>query len=161
MGRFSRSIGRGIDELEVRRSLGGAGAEPSQSIVDDPSDAISQTQAAIANGLPEVQFGLKAIYRPLSRVSNVVRSDLLESEDHRKFSPQYKMRTPRRVAQIITNQKTARSLRPSLSSQLQFKDKKHTLICVRRKIRKEVILAKGRGGANRRPRRNPNSNIWC
>lgn len=39
---------------------------------------------------------------------------------------------------------------------------KNTLVCVRRKIRKEVILATGKGGSKRkRPRFNKNSHIRC
>lgn len=39
---------------------------------------------------------------------------------------------------------------------------KEALVCARRKIRKEVIFASGRGGSKvRPPRHNFNSKLWC
>lgn len=34
-------------------------------------------------------------------------------------------------------------------------------VCVRRKVRKQVLMAKGKGGKNRPPRRGPWSHIHC
>lgn len=45
---------------------------------------------------------------------------------------------------------------------LGFAVPKRVAVCVRRKTRREVLLAKGRGGGrNRRPRRNEWSNVSC
>jgi len=42
-----------------------------------------------------------------------------------------------------------------------FKNPERVLVCIRRKQRREVLLAKGRGGANRKPRRSYYSDVRC
>lgn len=162
MSRFLRvrSLGREVDEVESRLRYGGAGAEPTQSAEDPLGRDLS---TSIASGLPQVRFGLQALYRPLSRVSSVVRSDVSSYEDHRLFTPAEKaLRSTRRVSQIVTHRPKAGSRRASqLPWALSFKDPTHAIICVKRKMRREVLMAKGKGGANSRPRRRSTSNIWC
>lgn len=53
-------------------------------------------------------------------------------------------------------------LRDTLPARLFF-DKPHRIdLCIRRKVRREVLLALGRGGGNhRRPRRNEWSDVSC
>lgn len=52
--------------------------------------------------------------------------------------------------------------RRRFSHVVKFQDPSGVLICVRRKVRREVLHAKGRaGGRVRRPRRNEWSNISC
>lgn len=50
----------------------------------------------------------------------------------------------------------------SVVHHIGFANPKKVLICIRRKMRREVLLAKGRGGGgHRRPRRSHYSNIVC
>lgn len=46
-------------------------------------------------------------------------------------------------------------------ARLGFANALHTMVCVRRKRRRQVLFAKGRSGRSRRGRRNRYSNIWC
>lgn len=47
-------------------------------------------------------------------------------------------------------------------NQMAFEKPRGVLVCVRRQMRKEVILAKGKGGAkHRRPRRGQWSHVQC
>lgn len=49
-----------------------------------------------------------------------------------------------------------------LSARIAFADPRRVLVCLRRKVRREVIHALGKGGGgNRRPRRKPTSEISC
>lgn len=51
---------------------------------------------------------------------------------------------------------------PSLSPTLRFDVPKRTIICVRRKRRREVIMATGKGGGrHRRPKRNYFTEVKC
>jgi len=44
---------------------------------------------------------------------------------------------------------------------LTFEKPRSVTLCVRRKVRREVIMATGNGGAQRKGRRTPESNIRC
>lgn len=80
-------------------------------------------------------------------------------------------RTSRGVASIRAAQPARRKGRHKVSAfrvsmtpraHMAFKAPKFVAICVRRKIRREVLLALGRGGGGkRRPRRNAYSNVRC
>lgn len=166
MARWKRAIGRAIDEEEVPSALRGVWGTAPQSETSIPGRDLT----TIANALPAelLMTSSRASFRALSRVSPVIRSELTEFEDDRKFSPGRLLRplqTPRGAAKILAPRAKAwspsgRPSRYSLAT-LKFKDNKHAVICVRRKIRKEVMMATGKGGANRQGRRKASSNIWC
>lgn len=66
------------------------------------------------------------------------------------------------AADTVLRPSKARPGRPQFSPRIGFKAPDHVATCVRRQIRREVILAKGRGGGrHRRPRRNWRSEIEC
>lgn len=98
-----------------------------------------------------------------------VRSPLTEVEDRRFFHPDsvkplrtYRgSRTPRLVYHRPRKPPKGR-LRKMLPYGISLAAKESVLMCIRRKARRGVILALGNGGGyHRKPRRGPNSNIWC
>lgn len=87
--------------------------------------------------------------------------DLREIEDRRTYSPQ-----PFRAAKVFSGAvhqpvvvKKTTKFKPQLPFGLTFNAPKDTLICVRRKIRKEVLFAKNKTGAGKR-RRKPHKNFY-
>lgn len=112
----------------------------------------------------------------LPSLFSAIRSPLTEVEDRRLFTPDpiqdvapSSFRNtvasigPARPAR--TGQVTSRHLANNLMSPKPieaFKRPEFTPVCVRRKQRREVLLALGRGGGGkRRPRRNSTSDIRC
>lgn len=93
-------------------------------------------------------------------------TNLLDVEDRRSYHPQNIFRAPKQFSghpvkpHVIKNQ-------PKFKNQLPFGLKfavpENTVICVRRKQRREVIFAKNKsgGGSRRKPRKNWNSKIGC
>jgi hypothetical protein len=82
--------------------------------------------------------------------------DLYEIEDRRRYNDAPASTSGRRA-------RVAASPNRSLAS-LQFTHPKHVVTCVRRRERREVIHATGKGGRKapqKRPRYNHNSNIRC
>lgn len=103
-------------------------------------------------------------------------SSLTDIADGRRYNPmvqQLQYRPQRDVADLALPsrsvfpagqpmQVSSVSSAPGKAHLVGFADPKNTVICVRRKARREVILAKGRGGgAHKKPRRNGNSGIVC
>lgn len=92
---------------------------------------------------------------------------------HARFGPEYlrqleDRRTwyPARYRPVAVIPGARTSTRPNRLVQgfrsLQFAYPPHVLICVRRRIRREVLLALGRGGAgHKKPRRNEYSDVHC
>lgn len=120
--------------------------------------------SAIASGLP----------LPSLPFNSVVRSPLVEVEDHRLWYPDWDIpaRTLRRSRAGIILARSQRSRSRASSSEgprswelpppiLAFSAPKFVAVCVRRKRRREVLLALGRAGRNRRGRRNQWSSIRC
>lgn len=65
-------------------------------------------------------------------------------------------------ASVARTHKGSRSRAFSMFNQMAFEQPRQVLVCVRRKTRREVILAKGKGGGKHRsPRRGPWSSIHC
>lgn len=96
-----------------------------------------------------------------------VRSELTDFEDGRSWSPAPYRRLGSSRKWVATYgaragraRATPRGWRVDLS-RLGFTDTRHTLVCVRRHRRREVLLALGRGGRTRRGRRSSLSKIWC
>lgn len=153
----ARSIGRAVDEIENSRSYGvRGGALHNSSLIPDAMPSVIAT-------------GLSTGIWP---VSDVLRGpvDLLEVEDRRSFNPDPDV--PARSSRIWRSRlavPTASRLAGRTASQpvygvgsIAFKAPAKVAICVRRKVRKQVLLAKGKGGgSHRKPRRNRYSNVWC
>ena len=92
----------------------------------------------------------------------LVRSPLSEVEDYREYHPS--VRTPR----VISGRPATSTVRRSEEKYRDvryFDNPRHTLICHRRKTRREVLHAfnrTGRGTSRKRLyRRNPNSEVYC
>lgn len=83
-------------------------------------------------------------------------------QDGRFYSPLKKELRPLLDVQGLPAQIKAIPLLKKYSPTALFKADRRSLLCARRKIRKEVIFAKGRGGRkNSKPRFNHNSKIGC
>lgn len=110
--------------------------------------------------------------------SSAIRSPLSEVEDRRFYHPAGALapaRSSRRhFSPVISigHRQPARDRSPPRSRAffapaavevMGFKAPRHVAICVRRKIRKEVMHAAGIAGGktSKRRRRNSHSNIWC
>lgn len=99
--------------------------------------------------------------RPVS-VVEAVRLATLAVEDRRFWTPATRPRSAGALSRVSRGLVVGGSMSRPLSSRVGFADPKRVSVCVRRKIRKEVILAKGKGGSrHRRPRRNYWSDVDC
>ncbi|AZL82999.1 hypothetical protein [Apis mellifera associated microvirus 43] len=103
----------------------------------------------------------------LVRVSPV---DLRIFEDRRTYHPAPAERPalsfggrPVQLKPAYNRNRVSRSGGSLLTSALSyaFRAPPNVLICVRRKMRRQVLLAKGKGGANRRGRKNSFSDVRC
>lgn len=109
-----------------------------------------------------------SLYRPLAlslvRLPPPVSSPY---SDLRRYNPTARVSAPfsfrRYASRLVDRPKAGRPLSAKLSRPVvAFAAPEHVMICHRRKTRREVLLAKGRGGAgNRRPRRNEWSDVSC
>lgn len=127
------------------------------------------TQRDITNSIatPSAVSPYQNLYQRELRATEQLYRHLRELEDRRQWHPQPKhLRTP-----AVTRSGAARlqlSKRPTstrtanqLSQRVAFASPKHVLVCLRRKIRREIFFAlklKGRGGSRKR---NPWSNYSC
>lgn len=118
-----------------------------------------------------------------AQVSNAVRSNLIEVEDRRTFQPERLIspaRSPRRWnVRLVDGPKKNRKFFQKGADQAgspqklllrnrvfmggrYFAAPKYVAVCVRRKARREVLFAIGKGGGGkRRGRRNQFSNVRC
>lgn len=106
-------------------------------------------------GLGFELFSPPVRYQP-SRLSSI---DLmaLASLDRRLWTPDPVLRpgaTPRRAGRLTPSTSTAPG---SFPAGVKFADPKRVAVCVRRRIRREVIMAKGKGGGGHRP---PRRSYW-
>lgn len=89
----------------------------------------------------------------------------LAVEDRRTYHPDVyrpvrSTRVPRH--RLIVPARAQKAARPARLFSVGFRNPSELLVCVRRKVRREVLLAKGRGGGgHRRPRRNAYSDVRC
>lgn len=85
--------------------------------------------------------------------------------EHPEVSPLPRSRSGRPApiapAVVSKTRSGARARAPGQFNQLAFTLPRDVLVCVRRQTRKEVLLAKGKGGRNRPPKRGPWSHIHC
>lgn len=150
----ARSIGRAVDEVESRHAARSA-------ILLDDHQTLGRDAADIATG---PAFDLVQPW-PVSSSNTAVRSILLEVEDGRTFNPDIvrKPRSTRSWRPRLAVPMPGRSLSPGYGlSKVAFKYPRKIAVCIRRKIRKGVLMATGKGGGkHRRPRRNKYSSIWC
>lgn len=161
-----RHIGRHIDDIEDAPTHSYSSAARSALILP----VLGRDAYAVAIGLPDVSaFPLASpALRDWPMSSNVaaVRSTLTEVEDGRMFSPAPLLEVPRttgtRRARVVVPSATGPKARRASLSALSFDVPQSVILCVRRKARRQVLFAKGKGGGrHKRPRRNPNSKIWC
>lgn len=139
----------------------GRGSSPSRSA--PTSGAIPRDTRRIATGLAKQPLRRVALSpSPVPGfVSSAVRSQRLLFEDRRRLPDDAPARSTRRVARIgLVPARKASSGRTW--SALHFSYPEHALVCVRRKSRRQVLFALGRGGGGkRRPRRNDYSDVRC
>jgi len=95
-----------------------------------------------------------AIPSPAKMLKNTLR----QIEDRRTFHPQGNKRPARSLNRsqhklVLADKKT----NPRLSNRVQFDAPKRVLICIRRKMRKEVLFAKAKTGKGARARRHRQS----
>lgn len=96
----------------------------------------------------------------------VSRTPLRTIDDRRTFHPSPFTRPAvsagrRADTKLVVPSQSLRDVQ-RLNHTVQFKEPRKVLICVRRKIRKEVIHAKGVGGSRvRKPKRNQFSDVKC
>lgn len=88
----------------------------------------------------------------------------LFGHDNRAYNPLPKNLRPARLVSGRNTFQVVSKTKPLARLQYQFALPKQTVVCVRRKTRKEVLHARkktGRGVRRRNPRRNQWSNIHC
>lgn len=119
--------------------------------------------------------GLILLSSPTRSIDDLSNIQLSTIEDRREFNPtDYQVRTmsgaPHRLAlydkRVMRKQAYVadRALHPSQTkARIGFATPQNVLVCVRRKMRKEVLFALGKagGGARRPPRRNWTSYLAC
>jgi len=107
---------------------------------------------------------LRSIIHELTKSSHTFLRSL---EDRREFHPGLTRPARafrRRAAQVDVPRKPihrAKHLAASPITNLKFVDPSRVAVCIRRKQRREVILASGRGGRTRKPRYSEYSDIKC
>lgn len=168
LSRFIPRVSRltGIEQLERLELIGLVGAlSRSRSFSTATSDAMSHT--SLAPDLPYEldpgweQGGPEALPPAGGNQENpFVQSTLSEVEDNRTYQPDASTAPLfRRISS-----KPVRRLRvaPHSLSGVAFSVSASVITCVRRKDRREVLMAKGKGGgAHRPPKRNDKSEVQC
>ncbi|WMC01490.1 hypothetical protein [Microvirus D_HF4_329] len=90
----------------------------------------------------------------------VVADPVSQVSDHRTF------KIDRNDLATMSGRSSRQTVAKSFSTALPYgvalKSKSSATLCIRRNIRRGVLLALGQGGGyHRKPRRNSTSNIWC
>ena len=105
---------------------------------------------------------------PLRSLPRPLVAPLTNYEDRRAYHPISRAFRPAfsipRAARIIraVEPKAPRLWSAQTKSTLAFAEPRRVLVCLRRQVRKEVLLALGKGGGGKRkPRRNHLSEISC
>ena len=84
------------------------------------------------------------------------------TDDRRQWNPQRWGRPVVATKRDATPLVVTPSSRSVLPAGLSFKDPSKVLVCHRRKTRREVLLAQGKGGGgNKAPKRKPTSEVTC
>lgn len=117
-----------------------------------------------ANNIPDAPITRGIVVRPR------LRTAMRLIEDARVWSPEGQFAAPRsfpntRKSRLVVRNANFSNNRfrkaKTLPSQLGFSFPKHVIRCVRRKVRKEVLIAKKRSGRGTRKRFNFWSSISC
>lgn len=138
----SRPVGRGIDDME-REDISTIG--PSGPAEDDFSPMPGAARLSAARERTGVLEG-----EPLDIFSNTILTRdpvaLSEVEDRRKFHP-----VPHADSLTVRGSKTRLDAwsDPQSAHLVKYRVSRNVITCVRRRIRREVLLATGKGGANR------------
>lgn len=139
MGPARRPVGREIDEVE-RQTLPVEELPMSEELTSlIPSGAVPEAPLSALGGA-----GVSpAEYYPSDPV------DLSKVEDRRLFHPErYELTAARTVRGSRTRLDVSSS--PQMASRIRYAVSSSSVItCIRRKIRREVMLASGRGGSNK------------
>lgn len=103
---------------------------------------------------------------PLGLPRLTALDDLRSMEDNRRFHPELAARPAQSVfresRRLVIGAGSSPGRVSPLPASVAFSEPRQVVRCVRRKIRKEVILASGRGGGGHRPpRRNYWSDVEC
>lgn len=176
--KIAKRLGRSVDDIEDAPSSSFMAARSAVFLSSLNNNGLSLGRDAndVASGLSPVQpMNARALInaRPLSRVSPVIRSELTEFEDNRFYTPDpiFKVRTTRRIQRLkagvpgaIYQDRKNRMIRKKAHPfwAIRAPDILHAFICVKRKARREVLFAKGKGGGGHaRPKWKQASSVWC
>lgn len=123
----------------------------------------SKSHASGQRALSQISANPRLLLRPISVSLSPSRIDLRIFEDRRTWHP---VRFARPVVSVGPRSDTRLMVKPAktFSPAVTFANPKRVLVCVRRKVRKEVLHAFGKtgGGSSRRPkRRNQFSDVSC
>lgn len=109
--------------------------------------------------------------RSVSPPSSIRRSTVLNLrpiEDRRTYHPLGEVRPARKLSghavspvRVKRGPKGKPMKSALLSHRIQFVDAKRVLICVRRKVRRAVLIARGAGGSRKKKHRNYYSGVSC
>lgn len=166
MGRFTRSIGRMVDHVELAPAAAALAASRGPSIVpaDLPDPILENVPERDITSLSPLA-GLDDLARPARFGVNgfvvpVVRDVLTEISDDRRFSGS--PAKVRRVSGLGASFQAAPKARSASTAPIYFRAPQFVLPCIRRKARREAIFATGKhGGGHKRPRRNRFSFVRC
>lgn len=110
--------------------------------------------------------GIRPVFR--ARRHRVVTTLLPVLEDRRQFHPlgpdRPALAWTRSATQLVPKQRPAFRQPSQTKGIISYSDPRQVYVCVRRKIRRQVLFARSGGGApkfRKRPRRNPQSSISC
>lgn len=173
MPRLRPRIGRQVDALEKRPRFGVPQAIFILPEITATADRLGRDASSIATGSGRVALDeLPAWFsEPVSSLYPAVRSSLTEDVDGRLFSPaRGLMRAnrrrwrPRIISPASKWRYGPRGARQGVytAAGQTYQHASNVAVCIRRKRRRQVLMATGKGGGrHRRPLRGPNSQIWC
>lgn len=129
-------------------------------------DAVNDSRPG-ASSLSRLTTLTVRLPRPIQSLRHAAPLDLRHVEDRRRYHPSKILRSPKRVdgsrAMVGVSRGGAKAARHALPHKINFLVPKATVVCIRRKRRKEVLFAKRKTGkrGQRRPRRNFFSEVRC
>lgn len=114
----------------------------------------SRNSRDVNNRIASPRLAFRPLIRPIT---------LNLSEDRRVFHPDRRMQNARSYKSSSHRLEVPNQYRNPFSPHVAFTAPRSVFICVRRKIRREVIFAKGGGGRRkmRHPRRSYYSDVRC
>lgn len=125
----------------------------------------SRNRAKPVHSLPTVRFRPRPVSPFVGYDAFAGKKTVLE--DRRQFHPMRALRPafslPRAAARLVVKEpRRPRSFLAQTRATIAFADPRRVLICIRRKTRREVLMALGGGGGGKRkPRRNQHSDVRC